>query len=99
MSLSKEIILENLKNVIDPEVNLNIVDLGLVYGVEIKDQTISVEMTLTTQGCPMRTYMEEGVREALIELEGVKDVIINIVWDPPWSPEKINPEAMNQVYR
>ncbi len=99
MELSKEIILQHLKNVIDPEVNLNIVDLGLVYGVDIQDQIVTVEMTLTTQGCPMRTYMEEGVAAALADVEGVQEVKVNIVWTPPWTPDKINPEALDQLNR
>lgn len=99
MELSKETLLQNLKNVIDPEINLNIVDLGLVYGIEIQDQVVTVEMTLTTQGCPMRTYMEEAVNEALIELEGVQEVKVNIVWTPPWSPEKINPAVLESRNR
>lgn len=96
MEQTKETILECLKSVIDPEVFMNIVDMGLVYDVIIEDQVVTVEMTLTTKGCPMREYMEESVGAAVSGLEGVKNVEVKIVWEPPWSPEKINREAINQ---
>lgn len=97
MELSKEAVLQRLKGVIDPEVNLNIVDMGLVYGLQIQDQAVTVEMTLTTRGCPMRTYMENAVNEALQGLEGVREARVEFVWSPPWTPDKINREALEQL--
>lgn len=100
MALSRELVLEQLKNVIDPELNVNIVDLGLVYNVDlIGTGDIKVEMTLTTQGCPMREYMEESVPQALQGVDGVSGVEVEIVWDPPWTPEKISPEGLSQLGR
>lgn len=97
MDLSEEKIRQSLRGVIDPEVNLNIVDMGLVYGVTVDGSRISVEMTLTTPGCPMRTYMEESVTAALSALEGVEEVRVEIVWFPPWSPDKIDREVLEQL--
>lgn len=97
MSISNEMVLQELKNVIDPELNINIVDLGLVYDVSVQEDKVVVEMTLTTPGCPMRSYMEESVYTALINMDGVEEVIVNVVWSPPWSPEKINPETLEQL--
>ena len=79
-------ILEALYQVIDPEIGCNIVDLGLVYSVAFTDGIAKVTMTLTTPGCPMHESISWGVKNALTGLEGVKDVEVHIVWDPPWNP-------------
>lgn len=79
-------ILEALHQVIDPEIGCNIVDLGLVYSVVVTDGIAKVTMTLTTPGCPMHESIGEGVRNAVAGVEGVKDVNVEIVWDPPWNP-------------
>ncbi len=97
MDLTEELIREKLREVIDPEVNLNIVDMGLIYGLKIDQGKVTVTMTLTTRGCPMRTYMENAVNEALGNLEGVQEVEIDLVWDPPWTPEKIDRAALEQL--
>lgn len=97
MELSEEKILQRLRSVIDPEVNLNIVDMGLVYGLAIEGRTIAVEMTLTTPGCPMKDYMQNAVNGALGDLEGVDDVKIEFVWSPPWSPDKIDRAAIERL--
>lgn len=78
--------LEALRQVIDPEINCNIVDLGLVYSVSFADGVVKVTMTLTTPGCPMHESISWGVKNALCHLEGVKDVEVEIVWDPRWNP-------------
>lgn len=90
-------VMEKLSGVIDPEVGLNIVDMGLVYGVAVNDSAVEVRMTLTTQGCPMGPYMNQEVDAALRSIEGVRDVKIEIVWDPPWSPDRIKPEALEAL--
>jgi len=93
-ALTNEQIMLNLKQVIDPEVNLNIVDMGLVYGVRFRHENVEVQMTLTSQGCPMQGYLTGQVRSVLETLPGVKEIDIDVVWEPAWSPEKINPLAL-----
>lgn len=79
-------IFDALHQVIDPEIGCNIVDLGLVYSVAFNDGIAKVTMTLTTPGCPMHESIGWGVKNALSGLEGVNDVDVEIVWDPPWNP-------------
>jgi metal-sulfur cluster biosynthetic enzyme len=79
-------ILEALHQVIDPEIGCNIVDLGLVYSVAVTDGVAKITMTLTTPGCPMHESIGWGVKNALSGLEGIRDVEVEIVWDPPWNP-------------
>jgi metal-sulfur cluster biosynthetic enzyme len=79
-------ILQTLRQVIDPELGCNIVDLGLVYKVTITGTKVSVVMTLTTPGCPMHDSIQWGVQNALLNLEGVDDAEVEVVWDPPWHP-------------
>ena len=82
-----------LRGILDPELHINIIDLGLVYGVECKDGTIQVKMTLTSPGCPYGPYLLQQVKDILLTLKGVKDVQIEVVWDPPWGPDKMSEEA------
>ena len=77
---------ETLRQVVDPELDCNIVDLGLVYGIALDGPKVTVSMTLTTPGCPMHESIGWGVKSALLNLEGVDEVEVNIVWDPPWTP-------------
>ena len=88
--LTEQSILEVLRQVIDPEIDCNIVDLGLVYGVTIEGDSVTVQMTLTTQGCPMHESIAQGVQAALLQLEGLEDVDVQIVWDPPWHPSMMS---------
>lgn len=75
-----------LRQVIDPEINCNIVDLGLVYSIAITGAKVAVHMTLTTRGCPMHESIAQGVQWALLGLEGVEEADVEVVWDPPWNP-------------
>ena len=84
--LTEALVLETLRQVVDPEIDCNIVDLGLVYGVTINGPKVTIQMTLTTQGCPMHESIAWGVKMALLNLEGVEDAEVEIVWDPPWHP-------------
>lgn len=77
---------ETLRQVVDPELDCNIVDLGLIYGITIEGARVTVTMTLTTPGCPMHESIAWGVKSALLNLEGVDDVEVKIVWEPPWTP-------------
>src|SRR3974390_1515994 len=84
--LDETLILETLRRVVDPEIDCNIVDLGLIYGVSIEGGTVRGQMTLTTQGCPMHESIAHGVKMALLNLQGVEDAEVEVVWDPPWHP-------------
>lgn len=92
-ALTEATVLEALRQVVDPELNCNLVDLGLVYSTEIQDDRVRVVMTLTTAGCPMHESLVEGVRTALLALEGVREVTVDVVWDPPWNPAMMTPEG------
>ena len=84
---------EALKNVHDPELGINIVDLGLVYGVDISDGAVHVTYTLTTMGCPIGPLIEAEIRQFVEGIEGVDGVEAEIVLRPPWSPEMMTEEA------
>ena len=85
----KEVV-ETLRRVIDPELGCNIVDLGLVYGITIAGAKVKVTMTLTTPGCPMHESIGWGVQSALLQIDWVNDAEVELVWDPPWNPSRIN---------
>src|SRR6266571_2000232 len=91
--LSKEQVLEALRNVYDPELGINIVDLGLVYVVEVSDGTVHIEYTLTTMGCPIGPLIEQQMQQLLATVEGVDAVDAEMVLRPPWSPEMMSEEA------
>lgn len=84
---------EALKDVIDPELGYNIVDLGLIYGLVVEDGKVSITMSLTTPGCPASDYIQGGVRERTTSMEGVEDVDVTVVWSPPWTPEMMSDDA------
>jgi len=81
--------MDALARVVDPELGLSIVDLGLVYDVRIEGGAIDVTMTLTTPGCPLHALMEDWVRAALTRVPGVTSVNVEITFDPPWTPERM----------
>lgn len=86
------------KNVFDPDLRVNVVDLGLIYNIDVHDHTIYVEMTSTNPGCPSIGTLAGGVEAALRAKFGDEvDVDVNIVWDPPWSPEMISAEAKAEL--
>jgi len=91
MSVTTEQIWKALESVFDPEVGMSIVALGLVYGVEIRNDAVRITMTLTTPGCPIHDAMAGWVREAVTQLPGVEDVEVALTFDPPWSPDRIKP--------
>lgn len=82
-----------LRSVIDPELGINIVDLGLIYGVDVSEGEVKVRMTLTSPGCPLAPIIDQMVRGAVSEVEGVKGVQLDLVWDPPWIPEMMSEEV------
>jgi len=91
-SLTEEQLRAALRGVKDPELDMNIVDLGLVYDVELDDGDVQVRMTLTSPGCPAGPMITNDVYKALRAIEGVKDVNVEIVWEPYWTPERIEPK-------
>lgn len=97
--ITKEIVFEYLKEVIDPELNINIIDLGLVYDVIIDEKKGEVEvvMTLTSPGCPLSIVFEEWVPNAVKKIEGVKDARVTLVWEPAWNPDKISDDVKEQL--
>lgn len=96
--ITKETVLEYLKEVIDPELNINIVDLGLIYDVDIKESgDVDVTMTLTSPGCPLSVVFEEWVPAAVKKIEGVKEVHINLVWEPAWDPDKMSDDTKEML--
>lgn len=97
-TLSEEEVLTVLRSVIDPEIGINIVDLGLVYGVEISDHKLHVDLTMTTPACPMGEMILDDVREVLSSLEPADvEIDISLVWDPPWSPDRMSEYARKQL--
>ncbi|MFO7525839.1 MAG: metal-sulfur cluster assembly factor [Ignavibacteriaceae bacterium] len=90
-------IFELLKSVIDPEIGINIVDLGLVYDVVITDEAVSVTMTITTPGCPMHNSITSWVENTIKHNFPDKQVFVNLVWEPQWSPEKMTDDAREQL--
>ncbi|MEV2239403.1 metal-sulfur cluster assembly factor [Micromonospora sp. NPDC049891] len=92
---------EAMKDVVDPELGINVVDLGLVYGVHVDDQNVAtLDMTLTSAACPLTDVIEDQTRQALTTGPGgglVDDIRINWVWLPPWGPDKITDEGRDQL--
>lgn len=96
--LTKEIITEKLKSVSDPELRVNIVDLGLIYNIEITPaDNILLTMTLTSPGCPLSFVFNDLITDALKEIKEVKTVKINLTFDPPWDPGKMSEEVKAQL--
>jgi metal-sulfur cluster biosynthetic enzyme len=90
----EEKILEAMKQVEDPELGVNVVDLGLVYGVrQVDGEKVVLDMTLTTVACPLTDMIEGATNAALIGLDGIQEVEINWVWSPPWGPERLTEDG------
>jgi metal-sulfur cluster biosynthetic enzyme len=82
-----------LRRVKDPELNLNIVDLGLIYDVQVEDSVVRVDMSLTSPGCPSGPEIMGEAEQQLRTIPGVSDVVMNLIWSPPWTPERIEPRV------
>ncbi len=92
--ITKDQVYLQLKKCIDPEIPVNIVDLGLIYGVEIKkEKDVDIKMTMTTRGCPLHNTMVNDVKNSVSKINGVGNINVEIVWDPPWSIDKMDPQA------
>lgn len=89
-----ETVRKALRSVKDPELNLNIIDIGLVYDVDVTEEgKATIRMTLTSPGCPAGTEILDDVKRVVADLEGVREVEVELVWDPYWTPEKMDPRV------
>jgi len=94
MSISSEEVRSSLKQCMDPEVPINIVDMGLIYGIDVTDSNdVNIKMTMTTQGCPLHETLVQDVTRYAKKVPGVNNVKVDIVWDPPWSMDKMSDEG------
>ena len=94
MSDLKEKIINEIKKVYDPEIPVNIYEMGLIYKLEINDKNVvNVDMTLTSPNCPVAESLPKQVKEYILKVEGVSDVKLNLVWDPPWDKSKMSEAA------
>ncbi len=92
--VTKEAVLEALKEVYDPEIPFNVVDLGLIYDVQVDGRKVKIKMTLTAIGCPVSYFLVEMVRDVVKDkVPDVEDVEVELVFDPPWTPDRMNPEV------
>jgi metal-sulfur cluster biosynthetic enzyme len=91
------LIYEKLKQIYDPEVGINIVDMGLIYSLDIADNKVEITMTLTSPGCPAGPQILSQVDSQVKTLDGIEDVDIKVVWSPPWSPDMLSEEARDQL--
>lgn len=95
--VTKEDVIEALKDVYDPEIPVNVVDLGLVYGCTVEDGAVDIKMTLTFPGCGMGPYIAQQAEWRVAEIEAVEDVNVEMVFDPPWSPDLITEDGKLQL--
>ena len=95
--VTEEKILELLSEVYDPEIPIDIVNLGLIYGIDIQGGNVVISMTMTSPGCPASTQIAGESKLVVEEMPGVKSVDIDIVWDPPWDPSKMSEEAQQSM--
>ncbi len=95
--VTKEQVFEALHECYDPEIPVNIVDLGLVYDVEVNDDKVAVKMTLTAPGCGMGGMIANDARQKILALDDVVEATVDLVWDPPWNPSMISEEAKQKL--
>jgi metal-sulfur cluster biosynthetic enzyme len=90
---TREEVIDALRVVEDPELGMDIVELGLLYDVEVEGPKVRVDYTLTSMGCPVGPMIEQQIQETIAEMPGVEEVDAELTWDPPWSPEKMSDDA------
>lgn len=89
---------KNLKNVIDPELDINIVDLGLIYEIDVDEENnVEILMTLTTPGCPLHSVFDELVKKEVNKIEEIGDIDVELTFEPRWSPEEMSDEARDEI--
>ncbi|MFQ5970264.1 MAG: PqqD family peptide modification chaperone [Nitrososphaerales archaeon] len=97
--VTEDMVITALKQCMDPEVPLSVVELGLIYGVNINDKNdVNIRMTMTTPGCPLHDTLVNDVKRYLGKVQGVGNISVEIVWDPPWNPDRMSPEAKEKIY-
>ena len=97
--ITKDNVLEKLRTCYDPEIPMvSIVDLGLIYDIRIDEQNnVAVDMTLTAPGCPMHEMMSRDASNKLMEIKGIGNISVNVVWDPPWTPDRMSDAARQKL--
>ena len=94
MNELKEKIVSEIKKIYDPEIPVNIYELGLIYKIEIREtKKVNIDMTLTSPNCPVAESLPKMVKDNILKLEGIDDVNLNLVWDPPWTKDKMSESA------
>jgi metal-sulfur cluster biosynthetic enzyme len=97
-NISQEQVYSVLRKCMDPEIPVNIVDLGLIYGVNINDSNdVDIEMTMTTRGCPLHDTLVSDVKRYIGKIDGVGNINVSIVWDPPWNMERMEPAVREKL--
>ena len=96
-AISESAIIDALRECYDPEIPVNLVDLGLIYDIKIIDDWVGVKMTLTSPGCGMSGMISQNVRNSVLKVPGVKDADVRIVWEPAWSPARMSQEARKKL--
>jgi len=95
--VEKKDIEKALQSVLDPEIGLSVVELGFIYGIEVQGSKAVIEMTLTNPMCPMQGTIAERVKEAVEKIEGISEAEVKLVFEPPWTPERIDPKARKKL--
>ena len=94
MSDLKNKVIEKIKKIYDPEIPVNIYELGLIYKIEVDDKNkVNIDMTLTSPNCPVAESLPKQVKDTIMKVEGVSDVNLNLVWEPPWNKDKMSEAA------
>jgi metal-sulfur cluster biosynthetic enzyme len=93
VGVTRERVTEALRTVLDPELGLSVVELGLIYGIEVRNATVAVTMTLTAPGCPIHDVMPGWIRDAVMRIPGVEHVDVHLTFDPPWTPGRMEKRA------
>ena len=97
-ALTDDVIFEALKEVYDPEIGINIVDLGLVYGIDVKENNdVEGTMTLTSMGCPLGPVIIQDIQQTVAKLDGSGETFVRIVWSPPWTPDRMTEDARDEL--
>jgi len=89
----KEKVIEEIKKIYDPEIPVNIYELGLIYKIEIKENKVVIEMTLTSPNCPVAESLPKNVKDNVLKIEGISDVELKLVWNPPWTKDMMSEAA------
>ena len=90
----KDLIIEEIRKIYDPELPVNIYELGLIYDIQVKDEKFAIiKMTLTTPNCPVAESLPKEVKEGVMQVEGIEDVELELVWDPPWNKDMMSEAA------